>query len=50
MNAGNNALGSPTGSSYSTYETSQPFVGSEDYNGNARVNSGGLINIGAFEK
>jgi hypothetical protein len=25
-------------------------VGSTDFNGNARVNSGGLINIGAFEQ
>lgn len=50
VNAGNNALGTPTGSSYSSYETSEPFVGSTDFNGNSRVNSGGLINIGAFEQ
>ena len=50
VNAGNNALGTPAGSGYSDYETSAAFVGSTDFNGNARVNSGGLINIGAFEQ
>ncbi len=50
VNAGNNALGTPSGSGYSEYETSEPFVGTLDFNGNSRVNSGGLINIGAFEQ
>jgi hypothetical protein len=49
-NAGNPLLGSPSGSGYSTYEKSQPFVGSVDFNGNARVNANGQINIGAFEQ
>jgi hypothetical protein len=50
VSTGNNALGTPAGSGYSDYETSEAFVGSTDFNGNARVNSGGLINIGAFEQ
>jgi len=49
LNAGSTGLGTP-GSGYSSYEQSQPFVGSEDYNGNNRVNSSGEINIGAYEQ
>jgi hypothetical protein len=48
-NAGNATLGSPSGSGYSSYETSQPFVGSVDFNGSSRLNSSGQINIGAYE-
>jgi hypothetical protein len=50
FNTGNVALGMPSGSDYSTYETSDPFVGALDFNGNARVNSSGEINIGAYEQ
>ena len=49
-NAGNANLGTPSGSGYSSYELSQPFVGSVDFNGNSRVNASGQINIGAFEE
>jgi chitodextrinase len=48
-NTGNSTLGTPSGSGYSSYETSEPFVGSVDFNGSARVNSSGMINIGAYE-
>ena len=48
-NTGNDALGSPSGSRYSTYEKSQPFVGTVDFDGRPRVNSSGRINIGAYE-
>jgi hypothetical protein len=48
-NTGNTGLGTP-GSGYSSYQQSQPFVGSVDFNGNPRVNSSGQINIGAFEQ
>lgn len=50
VNTGSSALGTPSGSDWSTYETSQPYVGSYDFNGNARVNSSGEINMGAYEK
>jgi hypothetical protein len=49
-NAGNANLGSPSGSGYSSYEISQPFVGSADLNGRSRVNANGQINIGAYEQ
>jgi hypothetical protein len=49
-NAGNNALGTPSGSAYSKYERSQPFVGSVDFDSHPRVNSDGQINIGAYEE
>jgi len=49
-NTGNAVLGTPMGSGYSAYEQSQPFVGSLDFNANARVNASGQINIGAFEQ
>jgi Protein of unknown function (DUF1565) len=48
-NTGNATLGTPSGSGYSSYETSQPFVGAADFKGSARVNSSGMINIGAYE-
>jgi len=48
-NKGNTTLGSPSGSGYSSYETSEPFVGTVDFNSNPRVNSSGTINIGAYE-
>lgn len=48
-NTGNAGLGTP-GSGYSSYQQSQPFVGSVDFNGNGRINSSGQINIGAFEQ
>jgi hypothetical protein len=47
---GNSNLGSPSGSGYSSYETSQPFVGLVDFGGNSRVNANGQINIGAYEQ
>jgi chitodextrinase len=49
-NVGNAALGSPSGSAYSAYQLSEPFVGTTDFDGNERVNSSGEINIGAFEQ
>jgi hypothetical protein len=49
-NVGNATLGTPSGSGYSTYETSQPFVGNVDFGSNPRVNSSGEINIGAYEE
>jgi len=49
-NTGNAGLGSPSGSGYSSYQLSEPFVGSVDFAGNARVNASGEINIGAYEK
>jgi hypothetical protein len=49
INTGNTGLGTP-GSGYSTYQQSQPFVGSVDFNGNPRINSSGQINMGAFEQ
>ncbi len=49
-NVGNAVLGSPSGSGYSAYETSQPFVGNLDFKSNPRVNSRGEINIGAYEE
>ncbi len=48
-NTGNTGLGTP-GSGYSSYQQSQPFVGSVDFNGNPRINSSGQINMGAFEQ
>jgi hypothetical protein len=50
FNTGNTGLGTPSGSSYSSYETSEPFVGSLDFNSNARINSSGEINMGAYEQ
>jgi len=50
LNTGNTALGTPSGSGWSSYEESEPFVGSSDYAGNARINSSGEINIGAYEQ
>jgi chitodextrinase len=47
-NTGNATLGTPSGSGYSSYETSQPYAGSVDFNGSPRVNSNGQINIGAY--
>ena len=49
-NVGNATLGTPSGSGYSTYEKSQPFVGNVDFASNSRVNSNGEINIGAYEE
>jgi hypothetical protein len=49
-NVGNATLGTPSGSAYSTYEKSQPFVGNVDFASNPRVNSNGEINIGAYEE
>jgi hypothetical protein len=49
-NVGNATLGAPSGSAYSAYETSEPFVGNVDYGSNPRVNSNGQINIGAYEE
>jgi hypothetical protein len=50
-NTGNAGLGTPSGSGYSAYEQSQPFVGRDDFTGTqARVNTKGEINIGAYEK
>jgi hypothetical protein len=48
-NTGNANLGSPSGSGYSSYEKSEPFVGNVDFAGNSRVNANGQINIGAYE-
>ncbi len=48
-NAGNSTLGTPSGSHYSKYERSQPFVGSVDFDSQPRVNPDGQINIGAYE-
>ena len=49
-NVGNATLGTPSGSAYSAYETSEPFVGNVDFSSNPRVNSNGQINIGAYEE
>jgi chitodextrinase len=49
-NAGNSALGTPSGSRYSEYERSQPFVGNVDFESRPRVNRNGQINIGAYEE
>jgi len=49
-NVGDSTLGTPAGSSYSSYERSQPFVGSVDFDSNPRVNSSGEINIGSYEE
>jgi chitodextrinase len=49
-NVGDSTLGTPSGSGYSKYERSQPFVGSVDFDNNPRVNSSGEINIGAYEE
>jgi hypothetical protein len=50
FNTGNAGLGSPSGSGWSSYQLSEPFVGSVDFNGNPRVNSSGEINMGAYEQ
>lgn len=50
LNAGNTSLGTPSGSGYSAYQQSQPFVGQYDFTGtNPRVSANGQINIGAYE-
>jgi hypothetical protein len=49
INAGNDALGTPSGSGYSKYEKSQPFVGNVDFDSQPRVKADGQINIGAYE-
>lgn len=49
-NVGNATLGTPTGSGYSAYEKSQPFVSHVDFSSHPRVNSRGEINIGAYEE
>jgi Protein of unknown function (DUF1565) len=50
FNTGNAGLGSPSGSGWSSYQQSEPFVGTVDFNGNPRINSSGEINMGAFEQ
>ncbi len=50
LNTGNTALGTPSGSSWSAYQLSEPYVGSTDFNGNPRVNASGQINMGAYEQ
>jgi Fibronectin type III domain len=50
LNAGNASLGTPSGSAYSAYQRSQPFVGQFDFTGtSSRVNANGQLNIGAYE-
>jgi len=50
LNNGNASLGTPSGSGYSAYQRSQPFVGQSDFTGTSpRVNAHGQINIGAYE-
>jgi len=50
VNSGNTTLGTPSGANYSKCEKSQAFVGTVDFDGKPRVNSSGLINIGAYEE
>ncbi len=51
LNVGNASLGTPSGSGWGSYETSQPFVGTYDFTGTTnRVNSSGEISIGAYEQ
>jgi hypothetical protein len=50
FDTGNAGLGSPSGSGWSSYQLSQPYFGTVDFNGNARVNSSGEINMGAYEQ
>ena len=50
LNAGSTSLGTPSGSGYSAYQRSQPFVGQYDFTGTSpRVRANGQINIGAYE-
>jgi hypothetical protein len=50
LNSGNATLGTPSGSGYSTYEQSQPYVGAFEFSGRSpRVNANGQVNIGAYE-
>jgi Fibronectin type III domain len=49
-NAGSTALGYPSDTNWSTYQTDYPFVGLDDFSGNARINTNGQINIGAYEQ
>ena len=50
LHAGNASLGTPSGSAYSAYQQSQPFVGQFDFTGTtSRVDANGKLNIGAYE-
>jgi hypothetical protein len=50
INTGNADLGYPSGSGWSSYQLSEPFVGKQDFNGHNRINAKGEINIGAYEQ